>query len=419
MAASTLFRVRVPARAVSRVLAAAASTLLCVACGGGGNAPAAAAAGAPVDVRDTAFLSADAMTVSGVSVVNSKRVAWRDVWQLPARLVLDPTTTQALGSIVEGRVTLVLVQPGDRVTRGQVLVTIHSHELTSARNDLAQATAGRTEADNTTQLAAAALARAERLYAAQAGSLAELERARATQVSALAGQRRAASEFDRATEMVHHLQPPGAMRAGIDPEDVLVRSPFEGVVVAREAQPGAVVIPGASLVTVSRTGSILLAMRVPEAALAAARVGSEVRFTVPAFPGRAFNGRVTRVAPMLDSLSRTAEVFASVGNRTGELRGEMTAAAEVFGPDRDSVVAVPVGAIQDFEGDTVVVTSVNRGTGLLLEAKRVRVGRRAAGMAEITSGLAAGVSVIHDGAAVAKAEILRQRDARASVGEPQ
>ncbi|MBC7840756.1 MAG: efflux RND transporter periplasmic adaptor subunit [Gemmatimonadaceae bacterium] len=419
MVALTHFMARVPARAVSRVLAVAACTLLCSACGGGGSAPAAAAANVPADVRDTAFLSADAMTVSGVSVVNASRVAWRDVWQLPARLVLDPTTTQALGSIVEGRVTLVLVQPGDRVTRGQVLVTIHSHELTSARNDLGQATAGRTEAENAAHLAAAALARAERLYAAQAGSLADLERARATQVAALAGQRRAASEFDRATEMVHHLQPPGAMRAGIDPEDVLVRAPFDGVVVAREAQPGAVVVPGASLVTVSRTGSILLAMRVPEVALAAVRVGSEVQFTVPAFPGRAFNGRVTRVAPMLDSLSRTAEVFAVVANRSGELRGEMTAAAEVFGPGRDSVIAVPVSAIQDFEGDTVVVTSVKRGSGLLLEASRVRVGRRAAGLAEIISGLAPGVSVIHDGAAVAKAEILRQRDARASGGEPQ
>jgi RND family efflux transporter MFP subunit len=418
MAARTFDIAHVTSRIFLQAPVLAVCALLLSACGGGDTTPAAAAV-APARARDTAYLSADAMGVSGVSLVESKRIAWRDVWQLPARLVLDPTTTQALGSIVEGRVTLVLAQPGDRVARGQVLVTIHSHELTSARNELAQATAGKTETENSVQIAATALARAERLYAAQAGSLAELERARAAQVAALAGQRRAASEFDRATEMVHHLQPPGAMRAGIDPEDVLVRAPFGGVLVAREAQPGAVVLPGATLVTVSRTGWILLAMRVPEAALGAAKIGSDVQFTVPAFPGRAFNGRVTRVAPMLDSLSRTAEVFAAVENRGGELRGEMTAAAEVFGPGRDSAVAVPVSAIQDFEGDTVVVVGTKRSGGLLLEAMRVRVGRRAAGMAEIKSGLAAGVSVIHDGAAVAKAEILRQRDARAPGGEPQ
>ena len=418
MSAPTLPRARgTPFLLAWAVSAVACSTLL-AACGTGGSAPAVAAAGAATPARDTAFLGADAIGVAGVTIVNAKRVLWREVWQLPARLLLDPTGTQALGSVVEGRVTLVLVQPGDRVQRGQVLVTIHSHELTTARNDLGQAAAGRAEAENAAQLAAAALARAERLYAAQAGSLADLERARAASVAAQAGQRRAASEFERASEMVNHLHAPGPMRAGIDREDVLVRAPFDGVVVARETQPGTVVTPGASLVTVSRTSSIVLVLQVPEAALGVARIGSDVQFSVPAYPGRAFSARVTRVAPTLDSLSRTAQVFAQVDNRRGELRGEMTAAAELFGPGRDSVIAVPVGAVQNFEGDTVVVTGTKRDGGLLLEAVKVRVGRRAGGMAELVSGVVVGAPVIHGGAAVATAEILRQRDARAASGEP-
>ena len=398
--------------------ASIATTIAFAACGSDAKVTPAAAATVTTPPRDTAFLSSPALDVSGATVEAAKRIAWRESWQLPARLVLDPMNTQALGSIVEGRVTQVLVQAGDRVTRGQVLVTIHSHELTAARNELAQAMAGKAESENAAQLAATAAARAERLYAAQAGSLADLERARAAKVAAEAGQHRAAAEYERATEMVSHLRAPGPLRSGIDPEDVLVRAPFAGVVVARDVQPGAVVTPGAQLVSVSRTGTVLLSMRLPEAALGAAKIGSDVRFTVPAFPGRPFVARVTRVAPTLDSLSRTAEVFAAVDNRSGELRGEMTAAAEVFGVARDSVIAVPVGAIQDFEGDTVVVTGVTRGGGLLLEAMRVRVGRRAAGMAEITVGLASGAPVVTVGAAVAKAEILRQRDARTASSAP-
>lgn len=400
----------------ARGLMAVASVML-AACGSEPAPGAAAPAAAATAARDTAFLTADALASAGVATEAASRIAWRDAWQLSARLVLDPTTTQALGSIVEGRVTQVRVQPGDRVSRGQVLVTIHSHELTSAHNELQQALAGKSEADNAAQLAITAAARAERLYAAQAGSLADLERARAARTAAEAGQRRAAAEYERASEMVSHLRPPGAIQKGVDPEDVLVRAPFDGVVVARHAEPGAVVTPGASLVTVSRTGQILLAMRVPEAALGAARIGSEVQFSVPAYPGRTFKARVTRVSPLLDSLSRTAEVFAAVDNRSGELRGEMTAAADVFGVSRDSVTAVPIGAIQDFEGDTVVVTGVKRGSGMLLEAIRIRVGRRAAGMAEVKTGLAAGTPVVSTSAAVARAEILRQRDARAAAEE--
>lgn len=407
---------RVSRAVLARHLRAGLATSTCamlLGCGGEKAAPPTPVASTTPAARDTAFLTAEALASSGVTLQAAQRIAWRDAWQLSARLVLDPTSTQALGSIVEGRVTAVRVQPGDRVRRGQVLVTIHSHELTSAHNELQQAIAGRSEADNTTQLAATAAARAERLFAAQAGSLADLERARATRTAAEAGQRRANAEFERASEIVAHLRPPGAIQKGVDPEDVLVRAPFDGVIVARHAEPGEVVTPGAPLVTVSRTGQILLAMSVPEAALAAARIGSEVQFSVPAYPGRAFTGRVTRVSPLLDSLSRTADVYAAVDNRSGELRGEMTAAASVFGIPRDSAVAVPIGAIQDFEGDTVVVTGLKRGTGLLLEAIRVRVGRRAGGMAEVTRGLAVGVPVVGVSAAVAKAEILRQRDARA------
>ena len=400
-----------PLRAVAQLAAVGACVAL-AACGETA-APAPATPSANVTpARDTAFLSAEALSVSGVVVEAATRMAWRESWQLPAHLVLDPTTTQTLGSIVEGRVTQVFVQPGDRVRRGQVLVTIHTHELTAAVNALVQARAGRAEAASTAQVADAAAARSERLYAAQAGSLAELERARAARLSATEGMRRAEAEYHRASEMVEHLRPSGPVNGRVDPEDMLVRAPFDGVVVSRETQPGAVVVAGAELVTVSRTNAVLLAMHVPEAALASARVGSEVRFTVPAYPGRAFTARVARVAPALDSLSRTAEVFASVDNRGGALRGEMTAAAELFGLSSDSATAVPIGAVQDFEGDTVVVTAVRRGDGLLLEAVRVRVGRRAAGMAELKAGIAPGAPVVNAGAAVAKAEILRQRDAR-------
>lgn len=388
-------------------------------CGETATKVAATPAAAATPPRDTAYVDSGALAMAGFATAPVRLVAWRDAWQLPGRLVLDPTLTQPLGSIVEGRVTAVFVQPGDRVSRGQILVTIHSHELTDAQNMLAQARAGRAESDNATQLASAAAARAERLYAARAGSLADLERAKAALVAAQEGQRRAAAEYTRASEMVDHLHPSGPGKRGVDPEDVIVRAPFDGVVMERTVEPGNVVLPGAPLVTVSRATALLLELRVPESALGAAQVGSAVDFTVPAYPGRTFTGRITRVSPALDTLTRTAEVYAAVDSRSGALRAAMTAAAELFGASRDSVLAVPVGAVQDFEGDTVVVTGVKRGGGMLLEALRVRVGRRSGGLAEIRMGVTAGAPVLGDGAAIARAEILRQRDARAAEGAPE
>jgi multidrug efflux pump subunit AcrA (membrane-fusion protein) len=145
--------------------------------------------------------------------------------------------------------------------------------------------------------------------------------------------------------------------------------------------------------------------------MSAAQVGSVVRFAATPFPDERFEARVTRVAPVLDSLTRTLEVEARVADGAPRLRAEMFATAELMGPEGERTLVVPAGAVQSFAGDTVVVTAREGGDGgTVLEAVRVRVGRRTAETAEIVAGLDAGAMVVTHGAAVAKAEIMRRRE---------
>lgn len=372
----------------------------------------------PANVPDTALLTPEAARVAGFATDTARRVPWRATWATPARLTLDPTATQALGSIVQGRVLRVLALPGDRVRRGQVLITLHSEEMLTARSQLAAAGAGMLQANSDLRVAGEAAARADRLYAGRAGALADVERARGARVDAVAAQRRAQAELVRAREFFGHLvgegPPPRRDRsAGADADlDVLVRAPFDGVVVTRDVQPGTVVNVGAPLMTVTRAGTLALVLRLPEQALGAARTGAMVRFTVPAYPNRTFTARVARVAPALDSTSRTAEVIASVPNADGALKAEMTAAAELLGPPGAPVLAVKDAAVQEFQGDTVVVTERPAGGGVVLQAVPVRAGRRAQGLAEIMAGITPGTAVVTEGAGIAKAEIQRRREQR-------
>jgi hypothetical protein len=87
----------------------------------------------------------------------------------------------------------------------------------------------------------------------------------------------------------------------------------------------------------------------------------------------------------------------------------MTPRAPLPAPAAPPTLVVPSAAVQAIEGDTVVVTGHPRDGGLLLEAVRIRVGRRTATHAEILAGLVAGTPVVAEGAAVAKAELLRRR----------
>ncbi|MFZ9899125.1 MAG: efflux RND transporter periplasmic adaptor subunit [Gemmatimonadaceae bacterium] len=368
-------------------------------------------------VADTALVAPEAVAIAGFELAGVAETAWRDAWQMPAHVSLDPGATQPLGSIVEGRVLEVRVFPGDRVRQGDIVAAIHSHEVMDARQALAAAQAGRITADSAATVAEAAAGRAERLLAARALSPAEVERAKAARAAAVAARAAAHAELERAEAMMSHLLG-DAPAAGVDEHAALIRAPFDGIVTGREVQPGQVVLVGQPLVTIAREGRLGILMHLPEEAVASVARDVAVRFTVPAYPDRIFRARVMRIAPVVDSLSRAMEVWAAIeGEGQRLLRAEMTANAELEGARGASVLAVPAGAIQVMDGDTVVVVARRVGDGMLLEARAVRLGRRSTDRAEILGGVAVGDSVLDRGAAIGKAELLKRRAARGGAGE--
>jgi membrane fusion protein, heavy metal efflux system len=359
---------------------------------------------------DTALLTAEMVQIGGLVVDSATDAPWRDSRAVPGRLLLDPAGTQPLGAIAEGRITRVLVRVGDRVRAGQVVVLVHSHEIITARAGVATATAALERAQSEARVAIARAERADRLHAAKALSLADLERARADRVDAEAMRATAAPQLDEAHGLYEHLVGDGPLPAGVDPHEVVIRSPIAGVVVSRDAQPGQVVLPGAPLVTVSRLSSLLLELSLPEEAMATVALGETVRFSTGGEPGRTFSAKVVRIAPTVDSVTRTIAVQAQVVDPGSTLRAEQFVRAEVIGRAGTRALSVPAEAIQALEGDTVVIAAESRDGQLLLRAKRVRVGRRTVERVEVLGGLQRGERVIARGAAIAKAEILKQRD---------
>ena len=401
---------RRPLVALLGVLAALSSggALAC----GPAEAPAADAPAVP----DTALLSAEAVGIAQFGLAAVRETEWRDAWHVPAHLTLDPAATQPLGSIVEGRVAEVRVFPGDRVREGQVVAVIHSHEVMDARQQLVAARTAAVSADSAAAVAEAAAGRAERLLAAKAVSVAEAERARAARAAANGARTAAHAELERAEAFLEHLVGAGAP-AGTEEHAARIRAPFDGIVTGREVQPGQVVLIGQPLVTVAREGRLGVLLHLPEEAVASVAEGVPVRFAVPAYPGRTFEARVVRVAPVVDSMSRAIQVFATVapeGQRL--LRAEMTADAQLLGARGPRVLTVPAGAVQVMDGDTVVVTARRVGAGMLLEARPVRLGRRTSERAEVTGGVVAGDSVLEAGAAIGKAELLKRRAQRSGGG---
>ena len=322
---------------------------------------------------------------------------------MPGQLVPNEDRTARLGAPARGRVLTVRVQPGDRVTRGQILVTLESPEAAMAQSDVAKAQAELTSRRAQAQYAQTARERAERLLVLKAIPRQDYDRAIADDEAARAGLAQAEAELRRARSTAEQLGA-GAAASGV----VAIRAPLAGVVLARTATPGAVVEAGARLVEVTDPTSLWLQVNAPEKFAALFRRGATLRFTVPAYPGQTFTARTDAVGAGLDPDTRTLPVRAVVAS-DGRLKAEMLATVNVEGGQGTvAAVVVPDGAVQTLNGKPVVFVATPDGKGgAQFVAREVEVASRSGGQVVITRGIRAGELVVTEGAFAVKAQLTK------------
>jgi membrane fusion protein, copper/silver efflux system len=126
--------------------------------------------------------------------------------------------------------------------------------------------------------------------------------------------------------------------------------------------------------------------------IAAVQPGENAELRLTAFPGKTFVGKVAFIYPTVNPTTRTAKVRIELANADGLLKPDMYATIVIAtGVGGMTVVTVPDSAVLD-DGATQVVF-VERAAGRY-QPRRVTVGRRGDGTAEVTSGIAAGEMVV-------------------------
>jgi cobalt-zinc-cadmium efflux system membrane fusion protein len=326
---------------------------------------------------------------------------------LPGQLTPDEDRTARLGAPAQGRVLAVRVSPGERIRRGQVLVTLQSPEAGMAQADLSKATSALASKRAQATYARSARERADRLLALKAIPRQDYERALADEQLAQSELAQAEAELQRtrmtATALGANDAPTG---------ELAIRSPQDGVVLERLAIPGAVVEGGAPLIVVTDLAQLWLTVSVPEAGGGGIRTGNPVRFTVPAYPADTFTARVTSVGAGLDTDTRTLPVRATVGNAAGRLKPAMLAAVYLpaavttAGSAASTPLLLPADAVQLLRGVPVVFVVMPDGAGGgHFMARKVETGGTAGGRITIRAGIVAGDLVVVQGAFAVKAAI--------------
>jgi membrane fusion protein, multidrug efflux system len=183
----------------------------------------------------------------------------------------------------------------------------------------------------------------------------------------------------------------------------VVASPLTGVVAKRHVSPGELVPDNAPLFTVVAADPLKYTGTVPERAAAEIRSGQAVRLTVEGYGTRVFPGEVTRVAPVVDTATRTLPLEARLLNGEGLLRPGLPAQGTVLIRRDPEVPFVPAEALVHAAGASKVFIVVEG----RVEERLVKAGPRAAGWVEIEDGVRPGETVatsglaqLHDGAPV-------------------
>ncbi len=290
----------------------------------------------------------------------------------------DVNRTIPVNALSAGRVTAVRATLGDRVRKGQSLLTISSPDLSSALADQIKASAD-------ALLAQKQLERAQLLFSHGTIAKKDLEVAEDAELHANADQR-------AAEQRVRLL---GGELGATNPT-IEVLSPIDGTIIEQNVAPGAAVKSldnAPNLFTVADLSRVWVVCDVYENDLAQAHVGQLARVHLNAFPDESSRGRIANVSPVLDPATRTAKVRIEMDNPAGRMRPGMFGVAELESADtRDRLVLPTTALVQLHDADWVFVRSG------AAEFRRVQVhlGRQLDSGLQEVGGLAPGQQVVRN-----------------------
>jgi RND family efflux transporter MFP subunit len=288
----------------------------------------------------------------------------------------------------------VAVQAGDRVSEGQVLVTLEARDLelsvrqASAAVDEARAAVPEAEhsvasAKANLDLARVTFGRMEGLFQQKSVSNQEFDESSARLKSAQAAYEMSMArrkQFDARIAQAEQARQAAEVTRGY----AELRAPFAGLVTARSVDPGVLATPGAPLLTVERAGAYRLEAQVEESR--AMRPGQAVEVTLDGL-GKTLLLRVSEVVPAVDAAARSYTVKIDLPP-LADLRSGLFGRAR-FTTGTRQVLVVPERSVTQ-QGQLQSVAVVENGAS---RARLVTVGPARAGRVEVLSGLSEGEQV--------------------------
>ena len=311
-----------------------------------------------------------------------------------------------VGSEITGIVLERLVQEGDQVVPGDLLLVLKSDELLAqvrqaevALTELA--TSRRPQAMAELATAKAQLEQASREAARRRNLEAGILSAEEIE-QAVEAERVARNNFETVRLKTAALAPGQVEEAKLREQLAVaqaqlaktkIRSTVTGTVLTLDVEPGDLIQPGQTLFTIALKGNTEIRVPLDERNLPQLALQQKATVISDAYPDQPFPARINFIAPSIDPQRGTVEVRLAVDPVPDFLRQDMTVSVNVETNRRERALAIPNDALSGIKGNKAVVLLVRDGK---IQRRQVTLGLRGLAMSEVVSGLQDGDQVLAD-----------------------
>jgi multidrug efflux pump subunit AcrA (membrane-fusion protein) len=320
-------------------------------------------AGSGVDGHAPVEVSPDGARLAGLQTAVARRGTMARTVRTVGEVKADETRIRAVQVRISGWVERLYVNStGQAVRKGQPLLSVYSPELLATQEEFLRA---RESADR---------------FAAS--DVPEVRRGGADLLEAA---RRRLLLFGVPRSFVETLE-----KTGKPQRAVTLEAPASGFVTSKDVLAGARIEPGMTLFTITDLSRVWVEGDLHEYEAPLVRLGQRARVTLAYDPTRVYAGRISYVYPYLDTDTRTLRIRFEFDNPGLALKPGMYADVELDVQAAEGVL-IPDAAVLDAGLRQIVYVKTGEGR---YEPRRVTVGLRNDGQAQILSGLKAGEVVV-------------------------
>ena len=325
---------------------------------------------------------------------------------------VEKVSRTQIGSEITGVVLERLVQEGDRVYRGDVLLVLKSDEISAqvrqAEAELKElATTRRPQAEVDLANAKVQLEQAQREAVrrrnTELGILSAEEREKSIEAEKLArnnlesARLKVASLARDKVEETKLRERLAALQAQL--AKTKIRAEVSGIILTRNVEPGDLVQPSQTLFTIALDGATEIRVPFDERNLPLLALQQKAAVITDAYPNQPFPAHINFIAPSIDAQRGTIDVRLTVDPVPDFLRQDMTVSVNVETNKRERTLVIPNDALSSISGNKAMVILVR---DRKIQRHPITLGLRGLVMSEVVAGLKEGDHVLTDAESVLK-----------------